>query len=657
MTTTGVDSLLASLDWAQLEGRIRSQQRNREVHTPAISMFRWWARRSHALIGELLENAHTDQSDFCVADPFSGGGTVAIEAARRGIDVYAQDLHPWAVAGLRATLEPVDVEELTTAAKKLLDQLAPLRSELYATTCPTHPGRSEVLTAFWARVATCPQCARDVHLFPYSLLTRASRSRGEPFAWWGCAACGRASRSEHDGGDHACPHCHTPFAAEDVPLTPSRRASCPHEGCRTSFGAFDTTPRWQMTLVQRRCRDDSGQHVHFDSPTESEIRQANAKTSAAKVPGALLERIPAGLETRVLHRAGLSRWADLYTGRQLRVVAHAAPAIDAIRASAAVKARLRLALCGCAEMAGHLSRWDRYYPKAFEAMSNHRYAVMGLSAETNLLADRGRGTLPRRLGHSVNAARWAQQELPEDLRVRRLRAQSQRRGKAGGVVVVEGSSERQQAPSGSVDLVLTDPPYFDDVQYGELAGVLLAWARATGLLPSSTQLDLRSEAVANVARGTGVERYCELLSAIMDETRRTLAPQGRMILTYHNTDLRGWWALGRALRSAGFIISALAVTHAENERDHAKRGTLAFSSDLVIECVAMRPGAPSTEPHLASDSESSEAIELIAAGRVIASMPEGESQGSFSARYRALRGAVTPVRIARRDRESESDCA
>ena len=30
----------------------------------------------------------------------------------------------------------------------------------------------------------------------------------------------------------------------------------------------------------------------------------------------------------------------------------------------------------------------------------------------------------------------------------------------------------------SIDLVLTDPPYFDDVQYAELASLFLAWAQA-----------------------------------------------------------------------------------------------------------------------------------------------------------------------------------
>jgi adenine-specific DNA methylase len=371
------------------------------------------------------------------------------------------------------------------------------------------------------------------------------------------------------------------------------------------------------------------------------------------VPQVLREPIPAGLETRVLAHTGLKRWADLYTSRQLRVLAAAAPLIDDLRVSAAAKARLRLALCGCAEMAGHVSRWDRYYPKAFEAMANHRFAVTGLSCETNLLSERGRGTLPRRIGHSVRAARWAERELPRELVVSRRGAHAKGRLRATGVVLAEGSSEHQRAASGSVDLVLTDPPYFDDVQYAELASVFFAWARVCRLVPSSARLDLRSEAVANCVRGADVERYRALLTAILSETRRTLASDGRMILTYHNTDLRAWWALGRALQTAGFTIVALAVTHAENERDHAKRGTLAFSRDLVIECARAAPGETKTSvrPQLTSPAVAAEAIELMAAGRAIATMPREEPQDAFSARLRELRGELRPVRISRRSSE------
>lgn len=651
VTTPTADPLLASLDWPGLDERVRAQQRNREVHTPAISTFRWWARRSHALIGELLDGAASDSEGFCVGDPFSGGGTVAVEAARRGINVFAQDLHPWAIAGLSATLKQVDCGELEKGAKKLLGALAGLRTTLYRSNCPDHGDDSEVLTAFWVRVASCPGCGNAVHLFPYSLITKASRASEESGAWWGCSACGTATKSSDKAGDRSCSGCGSALVDGDVPLNPSRQASCPHTGCTTTFAAFESPPRWKMVLVQRRCRFEGRSHVHFDLPSEGEIRRAESSDPALPVPATLNEPIPEGLETRVLRRTGFSTWADLYSPRQLQVLATAIPVIDSMRVEAAVRERLKLALCGCAEMAGRVSRWDRYYPKAFEAMANHRFAVTGLSCETNLLAERGRGTLPRRLGHTLRAAQWAKDELPTGLVVSRRQAlATSGRVQPDGVVLTEGSSERQRATTGSIDLVLTDPPYFDDVQYAELAAVFLAWARASGLVPVSATLDLGSEAVANTQRGTGVERYCDLLTGILSETHRTLAGDGRMVLTYHNSDIRAWWALGRALRSAKFRVSALAITHSENERDHAKRGKLAFSRDLVIECDPLPTDDKESqpEPRLVWEAEGSEAAELVAAGRALATMPTDEELDDFRNRFCTLRGQIAPTRISPR---------
>lgn len=640
-------SLLVRVPWDDVDQAVRTQQRNREIHTPAISMFRWWARRSHALIGTLLDEVDAED-DVVVADPFSGGGTVAIEAARRGMAVYAQDLHPWAVTGLRAALTPIDPEELDYAGKRLLASLAELRTRAYHTCCPDHGEDAEILTAFWVRVKQCPGCDQDIHLFPYSLISRGSRAAAEEHSWWGCAVCGWVTCSHESTTHRRCGRCGRRLASPEKRLLAERQLLCPHSGCSARFDPFAGGPRWRQVLVQRRCETRDGSHVHLDRPTEPELHQAGQDYGQA-TPAPLMEGIPVGLETRVLRRTGLTRWEQLYTPRQLQVMAAAIEAVNAQEVSAPIRDRLRLAICGCAEMAGHASRWDRYYPKAFEATANHRFAITGLSCEINLLAERGRGTLPRRLQHSIRAAKWTREELPAGVAVRR-RGAAGKRQRPTGVLLAEGSSVRQLAGDATVDLVLTDPPYFDDVQYAELASVFLTWARAAGLVAASAALDLRSEAVANSARGTGAEEYRTLLAAILRETRRTLKPSGRMILTFHNTDLRAWWALGAALQDAGFSLSVLAVTHAENERDHAKRGRLGFTRDLVIEClVGKRAGVHVATP----GSDEPEVAELIAAGQAIANMPGGEGLSEFRERFRALRGELSTVRIGRRSIDAD----
>ncbi len=650
--STHADALVSHIDWGQVEALVRTQQRNREVHTPSISLFRWWARRPHALIGGILDAATDENAPApVISDPFSGGGTVALEAARRGLTTYAQDLHPWAITGLRSALEEVDPDELANAARLLLERLESTRQELYTTRCPDDDHEdSEVLTALWVRRVACPSCESDVFLYPYSYISRASRAADETHGWWGCSGCGGATRSSLAARERRCRHCRWRLGDTDQALLADRRARCRSSQCRHHFDAFDRPTAWVLALVQRGCRKDGRKTVHLDQPTAAEISTAQASLSWAAP--ALDERIPDGLETAVLHRAGFWSWSELYAPRQIVSLLRAVEAIDQLPCGAQIKNRLRLAVCGAGEMAGRVSRWDRHYPKAYEAIANHRFAVTGLSAEVNLLADRGRGVIRHRLAASVHAARWRSDNLPAKIRVRK-RAASGPRVELDGVLLAHGSSARQLARDTSVDLVLTDPPYFDDVQYAELAALFLVWARVAGLAPDSIELDLDAEAVANTRRGIDVERYKELLTQILTETHRSLKPSGRMILTFHNTDLRAWWALGSALQDAGFSVQALVVSWAENDADHSKRGRLAFTRDLVIECrpspspvelVEIKPQTPDDQSH-----------ELLSAGRVIASMPRGETLSAFRSRYRIARGVVTDARISPTQQERRPD--
>jgi len=82
-------SLLARINWRAVGARTAAELRNREVHAPVVSTYRWWARRPHSVMGALLDAALDKFGpELIVSDPFSGGGTVTFEAARRGLKAY-----------------------------------------------------------------------------------------------------------------------------------------------------------------------------------------------------------------------------------------------------------------------------------------------------------------------------------------------------------------------------------------------------------------------------------------------------------------------------------------------------------------------------------------------------------------------------------------
>src|SRR5579859_1951738 len=246
-----VKTTLSRIDWRRVNGLTRREVRNREVHCPPISMFRWWARRPHSLVGALLKESDLLPGAL-VSDPFSGGGTVTIEAAKLGLSVYAQDLNPWPVWGLSAALDNVSSAELKLGVQKFLTELRSRAAPAYTTDCASH-GPSEVLNTFWVRECECANCEHTFYLFPYSLLTIASRKRGEKRGFYGCRKCGSVSRRKLDAKRPRCSDCGHSFADARQPLLSAKKLICPH--CRRdNTDRWYRPPKWKAVLVQRLCR-------------------------------------------------------------------------------------------------------------------------------------------------------------------------------------------------------------------------------------------------------------------------------------------------------------------------------------------------------------------------------------------------------------------
>jgi putative DNA methylase len=355
--------------------------------------------------------------------------------------------------------------------------------------------------------------------------------------------------------------------------------------------------------------------------------------------------IPPGLETNHLLRSGFRYWSDLYTHRQIEAILAALEEVNKLRASSAIKARLQLAILGACEMPAYLCRWERYHPKALEAIANHRYARATVVVETNLLSPTGRGTIPRRLEAASKAMSWmADNSIPS--RTKHAHAIARRRTLTSGALIVTGSSERQLLKDGVVKLVLTDPPYHDDVQYGELARLFHSWMHQVCGIPSPSEA---SEAVPNRARGTDTKHYEQMVTDCLAESRRTLAKNGRLVFTYRNKNTEAWTALANSLRRAEFVVVGLATVSAENAVDHSKRNKETFLCDLVIECVP-RPLKQENETQLAirGQYDTLERQNLLAMGQALAEWVNADRPDDITVLYtkylREMRGARAVIR-------------
>ena len=571
-------SALRHFDADAVGAAARRESRNREAWLPPVSIYRWWARRTESVSGALLDAISLDRPGrLVVADPFAGGGVIPLAAAIRGHAVYAQDINPWASTGLALALKLRDPEAIEDAAQLVHATASQLLDSAYST-CLSDGSPGTVAHTFRVATVACVGCAELLWLFPHALVTlRRRKDQGGSRALLACPA-GHLFEGEAHNKTH-CPECgRTTHASSSY--TPGRRVSCPHCGETQALEVLAQSPTWSWrpVLVERVAHG----RREISTPTPAEILQAEGPQWH---PQLQLGSIPHGRETRVLLRHGFTDWADLYPRRQRVVLEALLSSVKHVTADENLQRLLTIAVAGSAEMAGYLSRWDRWYLKSYESMAGHRFNFTTLTVEPNVwgVATRGRGSVSNRIRLIARAARWLRGRLNRSLRVHgpiHLPSQHTALDPSADAWVVSGSSATILLPNRSVDLVLTDPPYHDDVQYSELSLPLRVWA------DMSTASEPHDATVNDMSPYTRTnDSYQRLLRTVFREVGRVLRADGHFILSYANRDPEAWIALIAALQDADFEAVGYSVVHSENELDYAKRHRRACTSSLLVDLV------------------------------------------------------------------------
>lgn len=589
--TRPTKSVLDRIDPGALDLAARRESRSRQNHLPPVTVYRWWARRTETVSGALVDALVAGRSgSLSIADPFAGGGVIALAALLRGQRVYAQDVNPWAARSLATMLDLPSVDELSAATERLRERVAPTLERAYVTVLASGlPGT--VSTTLRVAKAPCPDCGRSLRLFPTALVSLTRRvDCGGGAGYFACPAGHLSEGSAAEAS--SCPECGR-VIDPSARYTVGREFTCAH--CDSTSKLADLAGPagfdWDVVLVDRV--GPSGREIAI--PNVAELAMA---TGGDWKPKRQLSPIVDGPESRVLVRHGIRRWHDLYPARQRVVIEALLDAIPEIAHEERTARALEAAVIGSTEMAGHASRWDSRYLKAYEVIANHRFSFTTLAAEPNVWGANsyGRGGVERRLEHFAKASAWLEERVGRPIKVEGpVPATDRRRPLAASfdARVVVGTSERLQVPVRSFDAVLTDPPYHDDVQYGELSSVFRAWAgQDTGQL---------TEDAAVVRHSGAIDGYEERLTKVFAEVFRALKPGGHLVLSYANRHPPAWVALFAALQRAGFKAIGFAVVHSENEIDHAKAGRRACNLDVLIDLVhgdqrTATPFVPAGEP-------------------------------------------------------------
>src|ERR1017187_1597217 len=578
----------SGLPWPELSRLAKADQRARD---PIYGAHRWWARRPPAVMRGLVlaaalpegtsENEYwsafadptTFLSGLSAYDPFAGGGSTLVEARRLGADVAGCDVDPLATLITNFELAPPPNEDLATASDRLLAHVAKRAEHLY----PGVKGRP--LHYFYLRDVSCPECSHTGPLYRSLIIARdldrvGAVVRSSPITAF-------------------CPKC---FAIHNLTTANQAALNCCDDEHSLNQGTFSAARyacpkcdrRWTHTdlrtgVAPRRLIGveetvEGGRRI-IRAPLEIDsdaLEQASLRR--IQLAGELALPTEDFAEQRLEPRArsyGIVSPLSVFSDRQLICLGAAFQWIKTADISDSVRHGLNLAMSNALATNNLLCGYATDYGRLSALFSIRSYSMPALGVElAPLHPDAGRGTLPRNLKRVARStAKSARRHIwsLETNKPERVQLDFAPDPMPRAVNCVSAANAPLR-PS-SVDICITDPPYFDYIFYSELSEFHRLWLN----LPLTDH-----PLLPNLSDGP-VSSYASDLGACLRATLPALRPGRPLTFTYHAATFEAWEAAGLGLDAAKLVITALWPLRNDAQMGvHSSKGNCEW--DVVLVC-------------------------------------------------------------------------
>ena len=569
-----------------------------------------WLRDQASTIGNL---------DPYVLDPTAGGGSIPFEANRLGLRVIANDLNPVAWLLLKATVEfPAKFGlPLLKRYEQLANRFLELAEPRFEGFFPPEPPGVTVDGYLWARTISCPYCGGLVPLSPnWRLDSKGTGVRLVPHT-----EDSEHRRCTHEivtktkdqsagtvkGGDGLCPFpdCGRVIDGDEV--------KSQAQGGRMGEQLYAIVYKKMVKTGSTKGGKDKVKSARgFRAPRAEDDVLAQVNTAlAARLPewGARdivpSEDVLPGQKTDEPRRSGMYRWRDMFSARQLlghctsvEVFHDLVQEIlgsqnrDVSTLDRAALTYVAIALDKMLNYNSRMSVWMSTREVVANTFNRHDFAFCWSHAEmaptiTGLGYDWATKQTGKALEELIELSGTSDHSSP-------LFSND---GSNAAVRIAHGSADMLDLTDDSVDCVVMDPPYYDNVMYAELSDFFYVWLKRTAglLFPeafSDVLTDKDREAVANPAKFKGEKGgaknlagrdYQERMAAIFTECRRVVKPHGVMTVMFTHKASGAWDALATGLVKAGFVITASWPINTEAEGSlHIKEKSAAKSTVFLV---------------------------------------------------------------------------
>lgn len=558
-----------------------------------------------------------------VLDMFAGGGAIPLEALRLGADAIALDLNPvahliqlctlvypqkygkrlrdaverWGTHVIAETRKDVGdlypdialddgtAKKGTTAGlfdKKVVGRTLRPIAYLWTRTIPSpargfEKGAVPLVRQTWLRrksgafVAARPIVDRTALTVAWEIVESSAKTEKEAIAAWKFDPAGLSSR-----GETTCPFSGTPVTTDDV-----RRA-----------GLAGTL---SSSLIAVACVDEGKRGKRYlpstafppiaqtaDGPT---LRSRITALAAVGLTPPDEPMPPIGTLGFRVQAYGLMHWGAVFNSRQqlllLTMCKHVRAAFDALVAetsdrefSVAVVSFLGILVGRVADRGSVLCRWHVTGEKTENTYARQALSMMWDYSEASPFG-----------GASGDAG--MQLNLILDVVDHAIATSPGRPAE-----VIRGRAQKVPLADESIDAVITDPPYYDNIGYADLSDFFYVWhKRALGAVhPSLYATDVtpkKQEAIAESARFDGDKQaasrfYEDQMQMAFAEAHRVLKAGAPMLVVYAHKTTLGWSTLVDSLRRSGFQVTEAWPLNTEMPDRAGQMNTASLASSIYL---------------------------------------------------------------------------
>ena len=587
---------------------------------------------------------------LAVLDPTAGGGSIPFEALRLGAPAFANDLNPVSALIMRATAEwpSVHGEALKEPFEELAGRFVRAREERLAPYFPPEPEAIAISTNYlWARTVTCPYCDGLVPLSPnWRLASDGTGVRLLPECAAGPGTPGRVCAFEIVGsaeeqfpgtvarGDGHCPYddCSRVVDGDEI----KRQAQAGRMGEQLFAVVYKRRVPGKVLKSGKRGRDKWVRGYRPPRPEDDNSAAIREKLAEKLPEWEALDIVPSERFPEVSNddrpiQYGMPLWRDLFSPRQLLChgtsvevfremldADQAAGRLDDLRQAA--YGYLALSLDKLLNYNSRMSVWMPTREVVANTFNRHDFAFCWSHAEMSPLVVG--------LGYE-----WATGQTGKCIDELVALIHPETGGNAGDLldaaepkpaetplppvtITCKAGDSLDHVADASIDAVVMDPPYYDNVMYAELSDFFYVWLKRTAgrVFPElfRRQLtDKENEAVANPAKFRGQKgaralagrHYQQRMAAIFAECRRVLKPDGIMTLMFTHKATGAWDALTTGLMDAGFAITASWPINTEAGGSLHIRDKAAANSTVFLACRPRPAIDPADSPNYWEDVE------------------------------------------------------